>query len=336
MDTVKILCYTIDRKEKGEMIVVLLEELSRDRWLTTGDYARLLDRPHAEEARRLADRVRREQFGTRVYLRGLIDMGSICQFDCPHCHQRASADCVRYRMRPREILDCCEEADAMGVQSFLLRSSPDRFYTDKMLCGLISKLRAHCPHCAVTLAVGERSRHSMTLLSDAGADRCQLLQETADPERYRQTHGRSLSYDKRLHCLNEWKEAGFQTGCGFLVGDLNPDELARELKFLEEFQPHAVELVPMGASPETVAYLISLIRLMLPEALIAAPDNSPGQILAGANVVTQSLIRSRRSFPCCGGNRADGPASPETLAALSRTLSELGFEMILEPAPWNG
>ena len=89
------------------MTVVLLEELSRDHWLTTGDYARLLDRPHAEEARRLADRVRREQFGTRVFLRGLIDVGSICRFDCPHCLQRVSADCVRYRMRPREILDCC-------------------------------------------------------------------------------------------------------------------------------------------------------------------------------------------------------------------------------------
>ena len=336
MDTAKILCYTIVSKEKGEMAVELLEELSRDRWLTTGDYARLLDRPHREAARRLADRVRREQFGTRVFLRGLIDVGSICRFDCPHCHQRASADCVRYRMRPREILDCCEEAEAMGVQSFLLRSGPDRFYTDRMLFSLISRIRGLLPHCAVTLAMGERDRRSMTQLSDAGADRYLLLQETADPERFRRTHPADLDFEKRLHCLNEMKEAGFQTGCGFLVGDLRPGELAKELKFLEEFQPHAVELVPMGAEPETVEYLISLIRLMLPEALITAPDNSPGQILAGANVVTQSLIRSRRSHPCCGGNRFDGPADPETLAALSRTLSELGYEMTLDPAPWNG
>ena len=314
----------------------LLHKLCRDRWLTTPEYAELLSEPRAAEARRLADRVRREQFGTSVYLRGLIDVGSICEYDCSHCHQRSGADCVRYRMRPREILDCCEEAEAMEVRSFLLRSGPDRFYTDRMLTGLVSKIRAHLPRCAIALAMGERSRESLRQLADAGADRYQLLQETADPDRFQKTHPEALRYDKRLHCLNELKEAGFQTGCGFLAGDQSPPELAKELKFLEEFQPHAVELVPMGAAPEMVEYLISLVRLLLPEALICAPDNTPAQILAGANVVTQSLIRSRRSYPCCGGYRSDGPAEPETLAALRRELADAGFEVIMDPAPWNG
>ena len=317
-------------------MAVLLQKLCRDRWLTTDEYALLLARPRREEARLLADRVRREQFGTRVYLRGLIDMGSICEYDCPHCHQRSSAEYVRYRMRPREILDCCEEADAMGVGSFLLRSSPDRFYTDRMLCSLIEKIRYRFPHCAVTLAVGQRDRESLLRLSDAGADRYVLLQETADRQRFFRTHPAELDYDKRLHCLNELKETGFQTVCGFLVEDLDPRELAKELKFLEELQPHGVELVPMGADAETVEYLISLIRLLLPEAMITAPENTPGQILSGANVVTQSLIRRRRSHPCCCGCRAEGPADPETLAALSKAMSEIGFEITMEPSPWNG
>lgn len=314
----------------------LLHKLSRDRWLTTGEYAELLTQPGLREARLLADRVRREQFGTKVYLRGLIDMGSICRFDCPHCHQRSGADCFRYRMRPREILDCCEEAEALDLRSLLLRSSPDQFYTDRMLTGLIDKLRYHFPGFAVGLALGERSRESLRALADMGADRYTLLHETADRDQFRQTHPSELSYDRRLHCLNELKDSGFQTACGFLVGDASPEELARELKFLEEFQPNAVELVPLGAPPETVEHLISLIRLLLPEAMIAAPENTPGQILAGANLVTLSLIRTRRSFPCCCGNRAIGPASPETIAALRRSLAEIGFEVTLDPDPWNG
>lgn len=317
-------------------MAMLLQKLCRDRWLTTDEYALLLARPQREEARLLADRVRRERLGTRVYLRGLIDMGSICEYDCPHCHQRSSAEYVRYRMRPREILDCCEEADAMGVGSFLLRSSPDRFYTDRMLCSLIEKIRYRFPHCTVTLAVGQRDRESLLRLSDAGADRYVLLQETADRQRFCRTHPAELDYDKRLHCLNELKETGFQTVCGFLVEDQDPQELAKELKFLEELQPHGVELVPMGADAETVEYLISLIRLLLPEAMITAPENTPGQILSGANVVTQSLIRRRRSHPCCCGCRAEGPADPETLAALSKAMSEIGFEITMESSPWNG
>ena len=224
----------------------------------------------------------------------------------------------------------------MDVRSFLLRSGPDRFYTDRMLSALIGKLRDRFPGCAVALAMGERSRESFKLLADAGADRYTLLQETADTARYHLTHPLELRHDRRLHCLNDLKEVGYQTGCGFLVGDHSPRELALELKFLEEFQPHAVELVPMGAETETVAYLISLIRLMLPEALVTAPDNRPEHILAGANVVTQSLIRKRRSFPCCGGYRADGPAAPDTLASLSRDLAQIGFEITMSPAPWNG
>lgn len=314
----------------------LLEKLGHDRWLTTEEYEKLLLEPQRKQARLLADRVRRERFGTGVYLRGLIDVGSICDYDCPLCPQRSSATYTRYRMRPREILDCCEDAWAMDVQAFFLRSGPDRFYTDKMLCSLIEKIRLQFPGCAIGLAMGERSRESLDLLTDAGADRYLLLEETADRARYQRTHPKELDFDRRLHCLNQLKEAGYLTGCGFLVGDHTPAELARELKFLEEFQPHAVELVPMDADPETVAYLVSLIRLMLPDALITAPTNRPEEVLAGANVVTQSLIRSRRSFPCCGGPRFDGPADPATLAALRRSLAEFGFEIIMDPVPWNG
>ena len=108
----------------------LLDKLSRDRWLTTAEYEKLLLEPQPELAGKLADKIRRKRFGTRVYLRGLIDVSSICGYDCPRCPQRASAQYTRYRMRPREILDCCEDAWAMDVRSFLLRSGPDKFYTD--------------------------------------------------------------------------------------------------------------------------------------------------------------------------------------------------------------
>lgn len=314
----------------------LLDKLSRDRWLTTAEYEKLLLEPQPELAGKLADKIRRKRFGTRVYLRGLIDVSSICGYDCARCPQRASAQYTRYRMRPREILDCCEDAWAMDVRSFLLRSGPDKFYTDKMLSDLIDKLRIRFPGCAIALALGERSKESLRALSDAGADRYILLQETADRAWYDRTHPEDLRHDRRLHCLNDLKETGYQTGCGFLVGNQTPGGLAKELKFLEEFQPQAVELVPLDADPKKVEYLLSLIRLMLPDALLCAPANRPEEILAGANVVTQSLIRSRRSHPFCGGPRFDGPADQETLAALRRSLSEVGFEITMDPAPWNG
>lgn len=313
----------------------LLNRLRQDRWLTLMEYETLLLSADGKTARVLADQVRRERYGTRVYLRGLIDIGSICRFDCTQCPQRAAADHTRYRMRPREILDCCDEAWSMGFRNFLLRSGPDAFYTERMITTLLYRLRQHFPGVALTLALGEQSRKQCELLSDAGADRYVLLQETADRDRFKATHP-ELDFDRRLHCLNVLKDTGYQTGCGFLVGNKTAEELAKELKFLEEFQPHAVELIPMGAAPETVGYLLSLIRLLLPDVLLTAPEGTAEEILAGANVMNMSLIRTRRSFPCCGGNRAEGPADWEAIAALSRSLADAGFELTQIPAPWNG
>ena len=317
---------------------MLLEKLCRDRWLTTSEYEQLLLHPPVSRARSLADRVRRERFGMGVYLRGLIDVGSICEFDCPHCHQRSSADCVRYRMRPREILDLCEDVWGLDICSLVMRCGTDRFYGDEMLCGLIEKLRRQSPDCAITIAMGERSRRSYERLYNSGADGYQLLQETADRECYEAIHSESLSFDRRLHCLNEIRDIGFQTGCGFLVGipGQTDAELARELKFLEEFQPQTVELVPVSPpDPELLGYLISIIRLMLPQAMIIAPQDPAAAVLAGANVVQIGLL-DRREFPLCCGNPCDGPATALSLAALRRALSEVGFEVAMEAPVWNG
>lgn len=319
-----------------------MDKLARDHRLSTREYEQLIlgrTQELAGTMARLADRARRRYYGTRVYLRGIVDVSSICQHDCRYCGQRSSADrCTRYRMRPREILDCCEEGLGLDLCSLVLRSGADRFYGDEMLCGLIGKLRQHFPDCAVTVAMGERSRRSYERLYNAGADRYILLQETADRDRYEAIHSEDLSFDRRLHCLNELKDIGFQTGCGFLVGlpGQTPADLARELKFLEEFQPHSVDLVPLDAEPELVAYLLSIIRLMLPGILLTAPSDPAAGVLAGANVAAAGLIRRRASFPLCGGTRTEGPATIQSLAALRRDLAEIGFEVDPGRDDWKG
>ena len=317
----------------------LLQKLDHDHRLTVKEYGSLL-LERDPELRRLADRARRRQFGNRVHLRCVLDVSSICQHDCRHCAQGCSADPrLRYRMRPREILDLCEESGGLDIRALVLRCGTDRFYGDEMLCGLIEKLNRSSPDCALTLALGERSRRSYERLYNAGALGYQLLQETADRERYEAIHSESLSYDRRLHCLNELRDIGFQTGCGFLLGLPGQNEmaLARELKFLEEFQPQTVELVPVGPQdPQLLGDLISIVRLVLPQAMIVAPADPAEAVLAGANVVQMSLIRRRDSFPMCCGNPCDGPATPLSLAALKRSVSEVGFEVTMDAPVWNG
>ena len=337
MDSGGILCYN-EEKEGGMPVRELLEKLGRNHRLTTEEYTQLI-RFRTPQLRQRADRTRRERWGTRVHLRGVLDVSSICQHDCIHCSQRCSADpAIRYRLRPREILDSCEEAWGLDIRSIVLRCGTDRFYGDEMICSILEKLRRSFPDLAVTVAMGERSRRSYERLYNAGAEGYILLQETAERDRYEDIHSESLSFDRRLHCLNEIRDVGFRTGCGFLM-DLpgqTAQDLARELKFLEEFQPDAVELVPLAGEPEMTARLIGLIRLILPDAVVTAPGNDPGCVLAGANLVSAALSGCGGTHPLCGGGPAGAFVGLETLAALRQELAGVGFEVDMAPVPWNG
>ena len=314
----------------------LIRKLCRDRRLTTAEYERLIRERTADSARelrRLADQTRREVYGNRVLIRGAVELSSICKNDCLYCIQRRSnKTCDRYRLRPREIFDCFEEGYGLGHRSFLLRGGEDGFYNDEMLDPLIRRLKATFPGCAVTLALGERSRESYERLFNAGADRYLMRHECADRKLYERLHPHEMSWENRMHCLNTIKEVGYQSGCGFIVGLPGQTEshLAKDLDYIEEYAPHMVDISPFIPQPgtpfadaapgdrELTGYLLSIIRLILPNALIMAQDQ--GGILAGANVISQTLY----------------PVDPsgEQLAALQRSLSDIGFEGTTERGDW--
>ena len=318
----------------------LIRRLSRDHRLTETEYETLLRErtPElAKELARLADRTRREHYGVQVGIRGAVEISSICKNDCLYCPQRRSnSDCDRYRLRTREVLECCEEGIGLGLQSFLLRGGEDAFYNDDMLESLIGKLRHCSPDCAVTLALGERSRDSFKRLFNAGADRYLLRHEAADRSLYESLHPISMSYERRLHCLNDLKDIGYQTGCGFIVGlpGQNEAHLAKDLKYIEQFQPHMVDVGPFRPCPGTpfadhpagdpalTGYLLSIIRLILPEVLLSVPGALETSVLAGANVVIYPL------YP----NIPTG----ETLAALQQRLSDIGYEADTGRGDWMG
>ena len=314
----------------------LIHKLCRDRRLTTAEYERLIRERNpdsARELRRLADQTRRAAYGNKVLIRGAVELSSICKNDCLYCIQRRSnRACDRYRLRPREIFDCFEEGYGQGHRSFLLRGGEDGFYNDDLLERLIRELKEHFPGCAVTLALGERSQESYGRLYNAGADRYLMRHECANRELYESLHPAEMSWEKRMHCLNVIKELGYQSGCGFIVGlpGQTTAHLAEDLNYIEEYEPHMVDISPFlpqpgtpfaGAAPgdrELCNYLLSIIRLILPNSLIMAGDIDG--ILAGANVMSQTLY----------------PVDPsgEKLASLQRSLSDMGFEGSTERGDW--
>ena len=340
----------------NEKISALSEKLERTHSLTEEEYAFLIDHRSEEAAAGLAARaaaVRKKIYGSTVYIRGLIEISNICKNDCLYCGiRRSNRNCERYRLSPEEIISCAEEGHRLGFRTFVLQGGEDGFFTDDILCGIVSRLKQQFPDSAVTLSMGERTRESYQRLFDAGADRYLLRHETADPEHYRKLHPQEMSWENRMRCLRWLMEIGYQVGAGFMVGSpyQTSRELAKDLKFIETFHPHMCGIgpfIPHHDTPfadrpqgtlELTCFLLSIIRLIWPPVLLPAttalgtidPKGREKGIEAGANVIMPNLspVRVRKQYELYDGKICTGEESAQCRGCLESRMQAIGYRIV--------
>jgi len=256
--------------------------------------------------------IRERAYGSAIYLRALIEISSYCKNDCYYCGLRKSnGKAQRYRLSKDEILACCEEGYAQGLRTFVLQGGEDPWFNDERLCDIVGAIRKRWPDCAITLSLGERGRESYAALFAAGANRYLLRHETANESHYKLLHPSEMQLSARLLCLRDLREIGYQVGCGFMVGSpgQSVDYLLDDLDFLRAFRPEMVGIGPFlphgdtpfanepPGSPELTLFLLGLVRVLLPGALLPATtalgssmqDGRERGLLAGANVIMPNL-----------------------------------------------
>ena len=340
----------------NDKLIQLTEKLVKYRSLTEDEYAYLVAHRNSESAsilRQAADSVRREYYGTNVYIRGLIEISNICKNNCLYCGIRAgNKNCERYRLTSQQILSCCDEGYALGFRTFVLQGGEDGFFTDEVLCAVIAEIKRRYPDCAVTLSLGERSRDSYQRLFDAGADRYLLRHETADDEHYSRLHPSDMTLANGMECLEILKDIGYQVGCGFMVGSpyQTYETIAKDLKFIEEFQPDMCGIgpfIPHKDTPfaeyeqgtlELTCYLLSIVRLICPRVLMPAttalgtidPQGREKGVLSGANVVMPNLSPEdvREKYTLYNGKLATGAEAASNKAELARRMENIGYKVV--------
>ena len=226
------------------------------------------------------------------------------------------------------------------------------YFTDEVVCGIVSRIKEKYPDCAVTLSLGERSCESYRAMYDAGADRYLLRHETACEEHYKKLHPAEMSFKNRMQCLCNLRDIGYQVGCGFMVGSpyQTNDDLARDMEFISEFQPDMCGIgpfVPHHATPfasfprgtvELTTYLLSLIRLLKPNILLPSttalgtihPNGREMGILAGANVVMPNLspTSERKKYELYDNKICTGDESAQCKSCLSRRMESIGYRVV--------
>lgn len=339
-------------------LLELIDTLEHDRSLPAEDYERLitgLSPELAEYAAEKAVSIRKEIYGDKVFVRGLIEVSNYCKNDCLYCGIRKSnRQCDRYRLSEEDIYECAHEGYELGFRTFVLQGGEDPWFSDERLCSIVSTIRKDYPDCAITLSMGERSRESYQRLFDAGADRYLLRHETATAEHYRKLHPECMSFEARMTCLQDLREIGFTVGMGFMVGSPHQDAayLARDLKLIEEFHPEMCGIgpfIPHHATPfadypqgtlEMTCFLLSLLRLIHPSILLPAttalgtidPTGREKGILAGANVVMPNLspVRVRKKYELYDDKICTGEEAAECRFCLNMRMKNIGYEIVVD------
>lgn len=326
---------TVDKNQLSEKIKYFCEDATNE---------------ELNDLARYACELRNQYYGAKVYFRGLIEFSSYCANNCYYCGIRCgNQNAVRYRMTEEEIIESCCQGYDLGFRTFVLQSGEDPYFTENRLCSLVYKIKSRFHDCAVTLSVGELSYKSYKMLYDAGADRYLLRHETADEVHYGMLHPSELSLAKRKQCLYDLKEIGYQIGAGFMVDSpyQTYDTLAEDLIFLNELQPHMIGIGPFIPHKDTkfgdygkptahkTIILLSLVRIMLPKALIPAttalntvdPSGREKGFLAGANVVMPNLTprKYRENYRLYDNKLSSGLEASENLLSLLKMVKKINM-----------
>ncbi len=334
----------------------LIDKLKTTGNLTDEEMIKLIDdNIENEYLYSCADKVRRDNYGDKVYIRGLIEISNICKNDCFYCGIRCSNKlALRYRLTEEEILECCKEGYDLGFRTFVMQGGEDVYFTDEVMCKIIEEIKENYPDCAVTLSLGERSRDSYEKLYKAGADRYLLRHETANDGHYSRLHPKAMKLSDRKKCLFDLKGVGFQTGSGFMVGSpyQTTENLVEDLRFLQELSPEMIGIGPFivhkdtpfsefeSGSLERTLRLISILRLMFPKALLPSttalgtihPKGREMGLKAGANVVMPNLSpkKSRKLYELYNGKICTEEEGAESLALLKKTVEKAGYRVVVD------
>ena len=300
-----------------------------------------------------ANKIRKERYGNKVYMRGLIEFTNYCKRNCKYCGIRAdNRKLERYRLTNEEIIQCVKNGKEIGYSTYVLQGGEDSYFDDEKVVEIVKAIKSIYPYDAVTLSIGERSYESYKKMYDAGADRYLLRHETASKKLYESLHPDG-DYDNRIKCLWNLKEIGYQVGAGFMVGlpGQTTEDLVEDLLFIKKLEPHMCGIGPFIPHKDTpyrseergrlddVITMLAITRLLLPNVLLPATTalgsiSDKGRemgIKAGANVVMPNLspVNVRDKYSLYNNKICTGDEAAECRICIENRINNIGFEIDL-------
>lgn len=291
----------------------ILDKVVGDEKLSKDEIVQLLkvkNPERKEEIFKLAQELTLKYLGSAIHLRGLIEFSNYCSRNCNYCGLRTENEGLeRYRMNPEEIINQSEKIAEMGLNTVVLQSGEDRWYTTKDIEKIVREIKERTG-LAITLSIGERDRDELEVWRQAGADRYLLKHETCNREIFKEIKPDS-DYDHRFEIIENLIELDYQVGSGGMTGlpGQTEEDLAEDILYIRDnrigmagfgpFIPH--QRTPYRnlaqGDAEFTLLLLAVARLVLKKVHLPATtaletlleDGREKAIRAGANVIMPNI-----------------------------------------------
>ncbi len=305
-----------------------------------------------------ADKIRHENVGDEVHLRGLIEFSNICRNNCMYCGIRKDNPLLkRYRMSEEELVDTARKAAEMGFKTIVMQSGEDMWFSQERMCKIIEQIKKF--DVAITLSIGERSYEDYKAFREAGADRYLMRIETTDKDLYHKLDP-NMSWQHRHECLMMIKELGYELGSGIMVGlpGQTIESIADDLIYLQDigidmagigpFIPHAQTPLKdaAGGTLELGLRTMATMRIMMPDINIPAttameslhPQGRIRALQCGANVVMPNVTEGeyRRLYELYPGKICVDDTPTQCKSCIGMKIMSIGRTVGLSYGGHNG
>lgn len=292
-------------------------------------------------------------FGSRVFVRGVVEISNYCRENCQYCGmRRENRDLRRYRAQVEQLAELLIHHRPASITDINLQAGEDPVAVREIALPLIRLLRRETS-LGVSVCLGTLRYDEYAALKASGASIYIIKFEMADAELYRRMAAPG-TLQERLGHIRHLASAGWKVSSGFIAGLpggtgralLDNFRLASELPLagcsVSPFIPG--EETPLKdqrcADIDLTLNCMAALRLMRPDWVIpavsalnlAAPEAGYRRGLrAGANLVTINLTPSeirgdyllyRRDRFIMTEGRILSAISAEGLALSSQSLAD--------------
>jgi len=317
-----------------------------------------------------ADRVRAENVGDAVYLRGLLELSNYCVRSCGYCGiNKHNKSLTRYRLSFEEIIATATLGAQFGYGTVVMQSGEDYGLTAEFIEKIIRHIKTHLG-LAVTLSLGERQEEEWRRWKAAGADRYLMRFETSNPELYKKIHpARRPDEKNRLEQLYILRDLGYEIGSGVMIGipGQSYEDLADDILMFRQIDLDMIGVGPYIPHPQTAlgaaAYLpalppdqqapatelmcykvLALTRLLCPQtnipsttalATLNQADGRENGLCRGANIVMPNLtpVQYRSLYEIYPGKACVSETAQQCNLCLAGRIAAIGRTVGKGPGP---